>query len=165
MTALYMAPGTEWLRPRTLDDRMLRVPTEAWTLGRARWDNHMLRLSLPGHPYSILVIWDEAWSMRFWYINMEEPQRRSDTGFDYMDWALDVVVPPGMDMAEWKDEDELRQFIDKGLLPAGAAEDLRDEAERALEWLQSRRAPFDERWEDWRPDPAWRIPELPERWE
>jgi hypothetical protein len=101
--------------------------------------------------------------MKFWYINMEEPQRRSEFGFDYMDWALDVVVPPGMGRAEWKDEHELREFVERGLLDEDVAGELKAEAGRALEWLRSRRAPFDERWEDWRPNPAWDVPTLPER--
>lgn len=162
LVALYMSPGIEWLRPRTLGDQMLRVPTQPWMLGKARWQNHVLRLSPAGETYSVLLIWDEGWVLRSWYINMEEPLRRSEAGFDYMDWALDIVVTPDMRESTLKDEDELREFVDDGLMRAQQAEEIRATAQQALDRLLARQAPFDERWEDWRPNPGWRMPTLPE---
>ena len=162
LVALYIPPGTEWLRPRTFDDAMLRVPTQPWILGGAIWENHVLRLSPAGEPYSVLLIWDENWLLRSWYINMEEPLRRSEPGFDYMDWALDIVVSPDMSESTPKDEDELREFVNHGLMQPQQAEEIKASAQTALERLLARLAPFDERWEDWRPDPGWRMPTLPE---
>ena len=165
VVALYIPSQTPWKRPRTLDDRVLRVPDQPWMLGDATWQNHALHICPQGEAYSVLLIWSEEWQLYCWYINIEEPVRPSPVGFDYMDWALDVVVTP--DMSEWrmKDEDELQEFVDKGLFSPPQAEHVRTAAQQALDRLLARRAPFDERWEDWRPDPAWGIPALPERWE
>ncbi|MDE3102976.1 MAG: hypothetical protein KGJ98_12155 [Chloroflexota bacterium] len=42
--------------------------------------------------------------------------------------------------------------------------EIRRDGERARELIARREPPFDEEWERWRPDPAWGIPQLPERW-
>ena len=66
-----------------------------------------------------------------------------------------IVRPDGS--YRWKDEDELEQAAAVGLLEPAA---VREEAARVLrEW------PFPTGWEDWRPDPAWPIPQLPDGWD
>ena len=55
----------------------------------------------------------------------------------------------------WKDEDEFEEAQAKGIYSRKQALEIRIEGERALERLLLRKPPFDERWEDWRPDPAW----------
>ena len=163
--ALYIPAGTTWLRPRTLADEMLRIPDQPWMLRPAVWENNVLRLSPAGEDYAVLLIWDESWRFQFWYVNIEDRVRRSEMGYDYMDWALDAVVSPDMGERHWKDEDELEDCVTKGIFTAEEAEHIRRSGEGALERLLARRAPFDERWEDWRPDPGWGVPELPEVWE
>ena len=91
-----------------------------------------------------------------WYVNFEEPLRRTPVGFDTFDQKLDLIVMPDGTF-RWKDEDELEQAAALGLVDADA---VRAEAARVLEeW------PFPTGWEDWRPDPAWPIPQLPEGWD
>ena len=94
--------------------------------------------------------------MRVWYVNFEEPLRRTPIGVDTFDHKLDLLVFPSGGY-EWKDEDELEEAAALGLLDAEA---VRAEARRVLrEW------PFPTGWEDWRPDPAWPVPQLPAGWD
>ena len=89
-------------------------------------------------------------------MNFERPLRRSPVGFDTFDEKLDLIVAPD-GTHRWKDEDELEQAAALGLLDEEA---VRAEARRVLEeW------PFPTGWEDWRPDPAWPLPVLPEGWD
>ena len=91
-----------------------------------------------------------------WYVNFEQPLRRTPVGVDTFDQKLDLLVFPSGGW-QWKDEDELEQAAALGLLDAKA---VRAEAKRVLEeW------PFPTGWEDWRPDPAWPVPQLPAGWD
>ena len=161
--ALYIEHGTIWRGARTLKGEVLRVPWETWQLsGPLPWINHGLRLYPPGAPYSISLTWGTDWHLLNWYVNVEEPLRRSEMGFDYMDWTLDIVVEPDLSNHRWKDEEELAEAVTRGVYTPEHAIRIREAAGSGLEHLTSRRPPFDERWEDWRPDPAWQMPVLPE---
>jgi hypothetical protein len=48
--------------------------------------------------------------------------------------------------------DESAGAVEIGLFTARAAAEFRAEGERALEWLLSRRPPYDRDWLSWRPD-------------
>ena len=75
------------------------------------------------------------------------------------DQYLDVWVTAGRSV-EWLDEDELEQAAAIGLFSPEQAAEVRAEAQRVLEeW------PFPTGWENWRPDPYWPIPTLPEGWD
>jgi hypothetical protein len=163
--ALYMPPGTPWKRPRTPDDRQKRIPRGDWILGDDTWFNHVLRITPRGEPFSVLPIWRDNWSFRGWYINIEEPLRPSPLGFDYMDCTLDVILPPGMRDPEWKDTHEIEEAVRLGVYTPEQASRFEEIGHLAIARLQGREPPFDEPWEDWRPDPAWGIPARPEKWE
>jgi protein associated with RNAse G/E len=100
-----------------------------------------------------------------WYINLEQPFRRTPIGFDYMDQTLDIVVEPDMSAWRWKDEDEFEEAQEHGIFTRSQASTIRAEGERALERLLAREPPFDDRWEDWRPDPAWQLPKITGDWD
>jgi predicted RNA-binding protein associated with RNAse of E/G family len=120
---------------------------------------------VPGESYSISVIWRDNWSHFGYYINVQKALTRSEFGFDYMDWTLDIEVSP--DLREWhvKDDDELEEAVHRGVYTAAHASEIHDAAKRGLDHLLSRRPPFDRDWSDWRPDPSWPAAVLPERWE
>jgi hypothetical protein len=65
----------------------------------------------------------------------------------------------------WKDEDEFEEAIEKGIYLPEQARAIRAEGERALKRLLAREPPFDERWEDWRPDPSWQMPRITDGWD
>ena len=77
-----------------------------------------------------------------WYINLQDPIRRTEIGFDTMDHMLDVVISPDMDSWEWKDEDELAAAEKAGIGSKEKAQAIRQEAERAIELLTVERRSF-----------------------
>ena len=73
--------------------------------------------------------------------------------------ALDVWVEPDGTWS-WKDEDDFADAQALDVLDEEAAAAIRVEGERVI-----RERPWPTGWEDWRPDPEWEPPSLPEGWE
>ena len=134
----------------------LRIPGDDWELEDASPTRDSLCVARRGRRQSVYVFWDENGDFSHWYVNFEQPLRRSPVGFDTFDEKLDLIVQPDGSY-RWKDEDELEQAAAAGLLDA---DDVRAEAKRVLEeW------PFPTGWEEWRPDPSWPVPRLPGGWD
>jgi hypothetical protein len=165
LIALYQPAGVPWKRPYSLDGRPLRLPDQPWELRDGALPEDALRLIVPGEAHSTLLIWPKRWDAMCWYINLEEPFRRTPIGFDFMDQTLDIVVAPDMSSWRWKDEDEFDEAQANGIFSPDQARAIRLEGERALARLLAREPPFDERWENWRPDPAWPVPTIMAGWE
>ncbi len=113
--------------------------------------------SAPRH--SIDHFWREDGDFRGWYVNLQEPLRETAVGLDTCDLALDLWVEA--DGAwHWKDEDDFAEMQTLGIVDEQRAAAIRAEGERVISaW------PFPTGWEDWRPDPAWPVPELPADWD
>lgn len=94
-----------------------------------------------------------------WYVNLQEPLRRSRLGFDTRDQLLDLVRSRDGSW-RWKDEHELEEAVRRGFVPPEEAEAVRAEGERVLA-----ADPFPTGWEHWRPDPSWPVPSLPAGWD
>ncbi len=80
-----------------------------------------------------------------------------------MDQLLDVVIEPDLSW-RWKDEDELIEAVAFGLLSTCQGEAICAEGERAIERLEARKPPFCDGWEEWQPEPGWKLPTLPADW-
>lgn len=54
----------------------------------------VLMLQRPGEAYAVWVFWSGP-NREFdcWYINLQQPFRRTTTGYDTLDMELDIVVP------------------------------------------------------------------------
>ena len=89
-------------------------------------------------------------------MNLERWLGRGPRTIDYVDEKLDLVVSPDGSV-RWKDEDELQLAAELGLLDAG---EVYAEAKRVLA-----APPWPSGWEDWRPNPAWGAPALPDGWD
>ena len=166
MLALYAPAGQAWRKPVTLSGGTLRIPKEEWKLADEHQRIEVLRLAPPGAAHSVLVLWLPGFS-RFlrWYVNLEEPLHRTPIGFDYMDMALDIVITEDQTEWKWKDEDEFQEAQDHGLIGRDQARQIREEGHRVLETMQAGRAPFNDGWQHWRPDPSWPAPTLPAGWD
>lgn len=126
----------------------------------------MLQLSRPGAAHSIHAWWaDGSDDLAGWYVNLQQPLRRTRLGFDTRDDLLDIVVEPDLSSWYWKDEDDLAEAERIGLLSAEEAAAIHAEGERVIGLIDKGTPPFDPAWADWRPDPAWRVPELPAGWD
>jgi hypothetical protein len=161
-------PGTRWFGPAGTQDGWIRLkaPGATWTLEPRRWTGaHVLSFAWPGSGHAVLHLWDDAWTPRCWYVNVEAPLRRSAVGFDTFDQDLDVVIEPDRSSWRWKDEDVVAEGIRLGVYSEREAAAFRREAERGLRRVLERRPPFDREWDAWRPDPAWAPPVLPDGWD
>jgi hypothetical protein len=96
-----------------------------------------------------------------WYVNLELPMGRTAAGPDRIDGVLDVVVTPDGGW-RWEDEDEAAEAVLAGRLTAEQLDRLRAEGERLGALAERRAFPFDGTYTDFRPDPAWPAPELPD---
>ena len=134
--------------------------------GRRRWEGHgVLVLRRRDEAYSVWHFWDgPERSFAGWYLNLEEPFRRTSVGYDTQDLELDVWIPVG-EPWRFKDEEQLAARVREGRYTeeqAAATRALGDELgamlDRGERW-------WDERWASFVPDPAWRAPVFPSGWE
>ena len=166
LIALYLAIGTRWKRPVRPDGARLRMPSEDWMLGDDVWrDKSVLHLVTPGAAHAVWAMWEEGGEFLRWYVNIQEPLRRSPVGFDYMDQMLDLVVAPDLTEWHWKDEEELEEEFAHGLMTRAEVDAVKAEGERVLRLIEDRSSPFGDSWQLWRPDASWPIPGLPAGWD
>lgn len=168
--ALYLAEGSRWQQPRAVDGGPVTPLTRLEGNWHLRERVHHLGSNLllipEGAPYSIQLMWSPGWGQfQGWYVNLQDPLRPSALGFDYMDWLLDMVVAPDLSEWYWKDESEFEEARSLGLISQERAECFRNAGLDALDLIRKRKSLLGTDWENWRPDDAWPIPELPRGWE
>ena len=152
LLALWIPAGS----PAKVPGGGLRIPGEEWELVDTAPKREQLCVARRGRRHSVYLFWTDEREVDHWYVNFEQPLRRTALGVDTFDEKLDLIVQPDGSY-RWKDEDELEQAAAAGSRSPAA---VRAEAERVLaEW------PFPTGWEDWRPDPAWTVPRLPKGWD
>ncbi len=156
--------GTRWKDdPRDLGE--VRFLDSPWTLQDRVAGRPVLSFAFPDAAYAVLVTWTPEHRIEEYYVNLQTPLRAWEGGFDYVDHFLDVRIAADRSSWAWKDEDELDEAVRRGLLDRGEAEQIREWGERAVEHVIGARPPFDRDWNDWRPDPAWPVPELAVGWD
>jgi hypothetical protein len=171
---LWFPRGTKWQAPtnpptrRREANRGERLATSAlsgdWVFVEREWEVSTLSLMHSGDWHALWVSWLPDGTHWGWYVNLQEPFRRTRLGFETMDLMLDVIVDPDRTW-RWKDEDELEMFVARGVIDAGLADRLRAEALAVAQRAERNEPPFSEPWPQWRPDPAWTVPELPRGWD
>ena len=131
-------------RPR--HDGEVRFSDGGWQLEPAILDRPVLSFALPETAYAVLLSWDPGW--RFEGLLRERPvaAAQRDGAFEYTDWFLDVRIPPERDRYEWKDEHELLEAVERGILAEDHAHEVRWAGERAVEQVLLREPPFDLDW-------------------
>ncbi|MCX5194661.1 DUF402 domain-containing protein [Streptomyces sp. NBC_00249] len=171
LLAVWMAPGTECVRPVLADGSAVHQEplatryTAPRTTARSYWrGGGVLKLARPGEPWSVWLFWDQGWHLRNWYVNLEEPRSRWSGGVDSEDHFLDIAVYPDRSW-KWLDEDEFAQAQRSGLMDAEQAARVEEAGRAAVDVIKAWGPPFGDGWQDWRPDPAWTIPVLPEDWD
>jgi len=149
LLALWVPPGAECLRPAVRE----RLPYEQPLAPRPWRAPGIVQLLTPGAAHAIWVFADA------WYVNLQEPFRRTRVGVDTADQLLDLVRTRD-GRWRWKDEHELEAAVAAGFLAADEAAAIRREGERVIA-----ADPFPTGWEDWEPDETWPIPTLPPGWD
>jgi hypothetical protein len=160
-------PGTHWRGPVRSNGTPLRLPEDEWRLVERLWTGHrILSFAWPEVAHAVLLFWEHGTDeFAGWYVNLQTPLRRTAVGFDYLDHALDARIAPDRSSWSWKDEADLDDAVARGIFTSEEARAFREEGERAVRRVLDRRPPFDERWEEWRPDPAWGVPAFPVGWD
>ena len=169
LLALYVPVGTWWKIPVALDGGRAGASSRfkaGWMLKDVEWRGlNRLMMTIPGADYSVEIFRNAVdGSLRGWYINLEDPLRRTALGFDWLDQMLDIIISPDLSTWQWKDEVEFEAAVRFGVLSPARANTLRNEGEKAIAWLQSGNSPFNG-WEKWHPDPSWTVPVLPKGWD
>jgi predicted RNA-binding protein associated with RNAse of E/G family len=118
-------------------------------------------LQRPGEAYAVWVFWsgpDREFDC--WYINLQEPFRRTSTGYDTQDLELDILVEFD---GSWrlKDDEVLEQRVREGRFTRDQVAAARTEAKRVTDDLDAGRKWWSDDWARWRPDPAWPRPAFP----
>ncbi|MEV0318889.1 DUF402 domain-containing protein [Streptomyces sp. NPDC050658] len=171
LLAVWMAPGTECVKPVIADGTPVHHEPLAtrYTKPRALRTDHwsgsgVLKLARPAEPWSVWLFWEPGWRFKNWYVNLEEPRARWAGGVDSEDHFLDISVRPDRSW-RWHDEDEFAQAQRAGLMAEGKAQEVRAAGLAVIDLIRAWGAPFSDNWQQWRPDPDWAIPPLPDDWD
>jgi hypothetical protein len=136
-----------------------------WRLVDETWPWYTTVLVRPGEAHAVHVMLGSAEEFVGWYINLQEPVRRTRLGFDFMDHELDIVVEPDLLCWEWKDEEQFERTQAAGRFTEAEARTIRAEAERAIGRIRAKASPFCDGRENWSPPNEWPIPVLPNGWD
>ena len=119
---------------------------------RERWSGHgCLMLQRPGESYAVWLFWHgPEREFHGWYLNLQEPFRRTADGYDTQDLELDIWVPRE---GGWvlKDDELLDVRVGEGRFTQDQARAIRREARRITAELDAGRRWWDDAWADWRP--------------
>ncbi|WP_169792252.1 DUF402 domain-containing protein [Pseudohongiella spirulinae] len=120
---------------------------------------------LPQRMHSVWLFWDNDYKRRLnrFFINVEEPFRRSEIGFDTQDLTLDLIVQPDLTWS-WRDEDEMQNHVREGFFTENLAMAARSECLSVVEEFSLASHPALSGWAEWTPHPDWDIPTISEEW-
>jgi hypothetical protein len=167
LIALYWRAGTPDKIPERRLTPMELLTTQQVDLVDRTWEEtDVLMLVTPGAAHAVYAMW-ESGHIRFncWYVDLQDPLRRTSLGFDTMDHLLDIVISPDRSRWRWKDENEFREAVEIGLYSMEKARAIRAEGERVIRLLEADQSPFRDGWERWFPPSEWQNPVFPDDWD
>ena len=127
--------------------------------------NRFLILLKPGDFYATIYIWQHETNLfQCYYINFQLPFQRSHCGFDTFDLELDIVIGPDYGW-RWKDAEDYQRGIEAGILLPEWVRGIETAQKDVFDKLEQRQYPLDGHWLDWKPNPTWTAPKLPENWD
>jgi hypothetical protein len=168
LVALFIAAGSRYKAgPKRTAAEKRRQPQAPLPPEEYVWRNDTLRLMVPGQSHSVSLFWSAETGVRRllkYFVNMEEPVRRTAVGFDTQDHTLDIEVTPELAW-RWRDEQELANHVAEGFYTAALAAAARAEGERAIEAMLRREHQCMRGWSEWSPPAEWRIPAFIGGWD
>lgn len=144
LLATYIEPGAPFTFP-------LGPETHPWS-DRTCWQGHgVLMLQRPGESYAVWHFWHGA-DREFarWYLNLQEPFRRHDAGYDTQDLELDLLLFPD-GRVEVKDEELLDVRVREGRFTQDQVDGIRAEGRRLRRELDRDGPWWDAAWSRWSP--------------
>ena len=169
---LTLLPGTECIAEESYPKgkkhgkRWWDFKNADWNLAKYVWHTNRLLIILEKDKYySTMFFWNhETSKFLCYYINFQRPYERNFGGIDTLDLDLDIVIDPDFSI-EWKDEEDYQTAIGHGLIIPEWVQGIDSARPEILNRLKKRQYPFDGSWLDWKPDPGWEPPKLPENWD
>jgi hypothetical protein len=133
-----------------------------WDGKKDRWQGHgTVALHRPGDSYSVLVFWSgPKRDFSGWYLNLEEPFRRTELGYDTQDLELDIWLPREGGF-QLKDDHVMEERVAEGRFTAEQIAATRAEAARIVEELDRDGRWWPDEWSSWEPEPGWPTPQFP----
>jgi hypothetical protein len=168
LVALFIAAGTRYKAgPKKSAAEKRRQQHRALPPDEYVWRTDTLRLMPPARSHSVSLSWGiEHGARRLlkYFVNMEEPFRRTAIGFDTADHTLDIEVSPALAW-RWRDEEELANHVTEGFYTTELAAAARAEGRRVIEAVLSGEHECMRGWSQWTPPRVWRVPALPDCWD
>jgi len=159
LLATYLPEGAEFAFAEGHD-----LGPHPWA-GRPAWQGHgVLMLQRPGERYAVWHFWEgDGRAFAGWYLNLQEPFRRTTAGFDTQDLELDVWIPAG---GRWsfKDDELLDVRVREGRFTEVEAAEIRALGGEIGSMLDAGDAWWDEAWSRWQPDRDWAVTAPPPGW-
>ncbi len=122
-------------------------------------------LHRPADAYSVDLFW-EGTDREFsgWYINLQDPIRRYERGFETLDHELDYWLK---DSGSWsvKDDELFEQRVKEGRYSEEQAVSIRSTGSQVVDMLSTGSNWWDESWAHWTPPSHWQALDLPEDWQ
>lgn len=151
--ALYRWAGSTYKRRRGIRGGPGNRQMIQWDGGhedRVWHSNDALVLYRPGDPFSLWAFWRCA-DREFlgWYVNLEQPWRRTSIGFDSRDRILDLAISPDRSEWQWKDEEEFAWAVERGVFSPSDVQAFHADGERAVRAVIAREQPFTDAWRAW----------------
>jgi hypothetical protein len=168
VVALFIAAGSRYkAAPKKSAAEKRRRPAPSLPPDEYVWRKDTLRLMFPGRSHSVSIFWELNAGTRTvvkYFVNMEEPFRRTPVGFDTQDHTLDIEVTPNLAWS-WRDESELDNHVAQGFYTAELALAARAEGERVIDAIERRDHECLRNWPGWSPPPRWPIPTYVDGWD
>jgi protein associated with RNAse G/E len=169
---LALMPGTDcmveenYIKGKKNGRRRWDFKDENWRLEKFTWHtNRLLFILEPEKYYSTIFFWNhERNEFVSYYINFQLPFRRTQCGIDTLDLELDIDANPDFSF-EWKDLDDYKKGIETGIILPEWVDEIEIAKTEVLDRLAKRLYPFDGSWLNWKPDPNWAPPKLPQNWD
>ncbi|MBW4720763.1 DUF402 domain-containing protein [Saccharothrix obliqua] len=159
LLAVFTVPGARFGFP----DHPFPHPWR--TAGNTHWRGHgKLQLHRPGDAYSVDLYW-QGEQRRFagWYLNLQDPFRRTPFGFDTLDHELDYWLPVEGGLED-KDRVEFEEQVAHGKYTAAQGAAIRRTGAEIEAMVAAGTTWWDPAWSEFEPDPDWPVPELPTGW-
>lgn len=171
-TVIALLTGTEciaaegYLNGKDSSKRRWHFKEKTWALEKYSWHTHRLLIILePEKYYATMLFWnDKSDEFICYYNNFQLPFQRSQYGIDTLDLDLDLIVNPDFSY-EWKDVADYQNAIENEIILPEWIKGIELAKQEIFEKLETRQYPYDGSWLDWKPDPNWSPPTLPENWD
>jgi predicted RNA-binding protein associated with RNAse of E/G family len=171
-TVLTLLPGTECIAEETYPkgkkngQRRWYFVDHDWKLAKYTWNtNRLLLIFEPQKYYSIILFWNHQNNdFLCYYVNFQLPFKRNLSAVDTLDLDIDLIINPDLSY-EWKDIEDYQNAIAHGLILPEWSRGIETATDEIMARLEMRQYPFDGSWLDWKPDPAWQPPTLPQNWD